>query len=545
MELRDYLHILRRRKRLLGLVVALVVGGAIIGSALQTPVYAADTEVGLDRRSSQSLFENTESDFSDPLRVLQTEIRVITSHPVRLAVRQKLGYDAKISARPAGQSNVIVLTAENTDRQRAVAIADAFAAAYIESRRDRAVEDLQDAAVEVQAKITEIQQRIDAIPPPVAATDDPPAGAASPLRQSLLQQQSVFQDKLNELQVNASLQSGGAEVVSPAVLPESPVRPRPVRNVAVALVLGLFIGLGVVFLADYLDDTIRTKEDMERAEPTLPVLSVIPSVVGWRSKVEPRLVSVTDPTSAAAEAYRSLRTSVQFTLFDHPVRTLQVTSPNASEGKTTTLANLAVALAGAGHRVTIVCCDLRRPRVHEFFGLGNGAGFTSVLLGETSMAAALQPVPGVNGLSLLASGPVPPNPSELLQSQRAAEILKFLEADDGYVLLDSPPVLPVSDAAVLSKLVHGTLLVCAAGTTGRRDLNRATELLRQVQAPLIGLVLNGVADDASYGSEYGSYGGTPSLNGTNRLNGKAPQADQADQADRPDQPAGRRGRRRA
>lgn len=321
--------------------------------------------------------------------------------------------------------------------------------------------------------------------------------------------------------MNVSLQTGGADVVSPAVLPDSPVRPRPVRNVAIALVLGAFLGLGVVFLVDYLDDSIRSKEDVERAEPTLPVISVIPAVGGWRSKDEARLISITDPTSAAAEAYRSLRTSVQFPLFDHPVRTLQVTSPNASEGKTTTLANLAVALAGAGHRVTIVCCDLRRPRVHEFFGLDNSAGFTSVLVGERSMAAALQAVPGVKGLSLLASGPLPPNPSELLQSQRAAEILKFLEADDGFVLLDSPPVLPVSDAAVLSKLVHATLLVCSAGTTRRRDLNRATELLRQVQAPLIGVVLNGVAESASYGSQYGYYEAAHSQNGNGSSNGEA------------------------
>ncbi|MCA1844272.1 MAG: CpsD/CapB family tyrosine-protein kinase, partial [Actinobacteria bacterium] len=159
----------------------------------------------------------------------------------------------------------------------------------------------------------------------------------------------------------------------------------------------------------------------------------------------------------------------------------------------------AVALSSAGDRVVLVCCDLRRPRIHEFFGLSNKAGFTSVLLGELPLPVAIQAVPGHDRLTLLASGPLPPNPSELLSSRRTAEVLAALQDHADFVLIDSTPVLPVTDALVLSGRVDATLLVCAAEHTTGKDFARAVELLRQVDAPLVGTVFNGVAQESTYG----------------------------------------------
>jgi non-specific protein-tyrosine kinase len=230
-------------------------------------------------------------------------------------------------------------------------------------------------------------------------------------------------------------------------------------------------------------------------------MGLIPLVHSWRDHRQPVVVSVTDPTSPAAESYRTLRTNIQFAGLDRSMRAIQVTSPSASEGKTTTLANLAVALAGAGLRVTLVCCDLRRPRLHQFFGLNNTVGFTSVLLGEKSISQALQPT-AHEGLTLLASGPPPPNPAELLSSNRTSEVLTALKLQSDMLLLDSPPVLPVTDAAVLSPNVDATLLVATAGKTSRKKFGRAVELLNQVGAPIIGVVLNGVSGEGGYGYEY-------------------------------------------
>ena len=234
-------------------------------------------------------------------------------------------------------------------------------------------------------------------------------------------------------------------------------------------------------------------------------LAMIPSVGGWKAKDEAKVVSILEPSSVAAEAYRTLRTSIQFLGVDRPLRSLHVTSANAEEGKTTTLANLGVALARAGARVVIVCSDLRRPRIHEMFGLTNKVGFTSVLLGEVSLAQALQKVPGVERLYLLASGPFPPNPSELLQSRRAAEVFEHLKSDGNFLLIDSPPILPVTDGLVLAKRVDGTVMVCAASRTGRKEFARAVEMLQQVDAPVIGAVLNGVTEESGYGYKYRYY----------------------------------------
>ncbi len=369
-------------------------------------------------------------------------------------------------------------------------MANAYATAYIDFRRKQAVDDILAAAGQIQDKVSDLQTQIDSLPP----------GAQ---QAALVDQQALFKQKLDELQVDAALKTGGAQLVTQASTPTEPVKPTPVRNGVVALVLGLVVGTGLAFLVEYLDDSVKTKDDMRRVAPDVPVIGLIPAVAGWKPTDEPRVVSLSDPKAPASEAYRTVRTSIQFLALERPMRTLQVTSPSAQEGKTTTLANLAVALARAGQRVNVVCCDLRRPRIHDFFGLENVTGFTSVLLGKVPLASALQPVPDQPRLSLLSSGPLPPNPSELLSSARTVDVLTSLQAEADIVLVDSPPVLPVTDALVLSGRVDATLLVCVAGATTRKDAARAVELLQQIDAPLVGTILNGITAESGYGYDYG------------------------------------------
>jgi receptor protein-tyrosine kinase len=213
------------------------------------------------------------------------------------------------------------------------------------------------------------------------------------------------------------------------------------------------------------------------------------------------LVGVESPTSAAAEAYRSLRTSVRFLGLDTPVRSVLVTSAEASEGKTVTAANLAIALAQGGENVLLVGADLRRPRVHEMFGAPQRPGLTSVLLGEATAESTVYDVKEAPGLHLMLPGPTPPNPAELLDSARARELFASLTSRYARVVIDSPPVLPVTDAQVLARLADAVLLVVAHGETSRRGLGRAIELLEQVEAPLVGTVLNLVPASEGYGGQ--------------------------------------------
>jgi capsular exopolysaccharide synthesis family protein len=497
--LRDYLEVVWRRKLIIVLAIIVVTATAIAASVTRTKVYEARAEVLLETRVAESIFlEQNPKQTS-----LQTEIRVLKSAPVAELVRERLGVAPGVSAAAIPLTDLFQVSARSTDPESAAVIANAYARAYIDYRRTQAVDDLLAAGGEVRKQIDALQRQIDELSDQIntVARNTPAQQTLLSRRDTLVSQQSILKQRLDQVQADASLRSGGAQLVTPAVASNIPVEPTPRRDAVLGGMVGLVLGLAIAFLFEHMDDTVKGKEDFDKATPGFPVLGMIPNVASWKRRDDAIVVSTMDPTSPAAEAYRTLRTSISFLGVDRPMRTLQVTSASAGDGKSTTLANLAVALARAGVKVIVVGCDLRRPRIHEFFGLSNEVGFTSVLVGDVPLSRAIQVVPDESNLRLLASGPLPPNPSELLSSQRTYEVLVALQAEADIVLLDCPPVLPVTDAAVLSSRVDATLLVASARKTTKRHLSRAVELLRQVGAPLVGAVLNNI----SQGEQYGGY----------------------------------------
>jgi polysaccharide biosynthesis transport protein len=511
LDLRGYLRVLQRRKGTIALTALIVVGVALAYSFLQTSVYEGTAEVLVRPPTSESIV-NPNADralaAADAQRAIDTEIKVLQSRTVQDAVGKKLGRVPDVSASAAGGTDVIAVSARSTNAKQAARDANVYARSYLEVRRKKSVDDFLSAGKEVQAKVNDLQRQLDTLPVTPGATPN-----LDTQRNSLEQQLAYYRQQLDQLQVSAQVsQSGGGQVVSQAVTPGSPVEPKPRRNAELALALGLLLGVGIAFLREYLDDSIRTKEDVERTTGGLPVVGLIPAVSAWRNHKSAYLVSVGKPTSPPAEAYRTLRTSVQFLGLDRPIRSLLVTSPSKEEGKTTTLANLAVSLAQADQRVILVDCDLRRPRVHEFFGLSNKSGFTSALLGTDTLAEAIQPVKGYPSLALLASGPPPPDPSELLSFHQTRKLLDALRSRCDLLLIDSPPVLPVTDPLVLSVMADAALLVVSADRTTKRALHRAVELLTQIDAPLMGTVLNEVGPERAYaygGGDAAYYRGTP------------------------------------
>lgn len=542
LDLRDYLQVLRRRKVIIVLSLAIVVGLSLVLSYLQTPRYAATAKLLLRPRSAGTVFGAASQPNVNTERAVDTEIEVIEAEPVRDLVRARIGSAPSVSVRPVGVTDVITIRAESTDATRAAVVANAYASSYIDFRRKQAFDELAAASGEIQTKITELQAQIENLASqlsaaPVCVDTRTTADAcaqranveqtATARRTTLNSQLALFQQRLDQLQVDSALTTGGAQLVTPASPSRTPFAPTPLRNAVLAVMLGVLLGVGLAFIIDHLDDSIKNKDDLERATPGMAVLGLIPLVTDWKDTDRSRLVSSADPTSSTAEAYRILRTSIQFLGLDRHVRLIQVTSANAQEGKTTTLANLAVAFAAAGLRTVAVDCDLRRPRLHEFFGLANDSGFTSVLLGQVALSKALKPVPGQERLLLLSAGPLPPNPSELLSSARTVDLLRNLREQADIVLVDSPPTLPVTDALVLSQQMDSTVIVTTAGTTTRRAATRVVEVLQQVKAPLIGTVLNGVTGRSGYANYSYQYYSADSETGAGAasVNGKAKRSD--------------------
>ena len=273
-------------------------------------------------------------------------------------------------------------------------------------------------------------------------------------------------------------------VVDRATLPEEPTSPNIPRTLALALLLGLLIGVGAALLRETLDTSVRTSDELEK-ETEAPVLGSIP--YDSAASKSP-LVTQIGLLAPRTEAFRVLRTNLQFVDVDATRKTLVVTSSLPEEGKTTTAINLSLTLAIAQHRVLLIEGDLRRPRVADYMGLPATVGLTSVMIGRSSLAEAVQQTSN-SFLDVLTSGPIPPNPAELLQSQAMSDMLSELRASYDIVLIDAPPLLPITDAALLASQADGAILVVRSKKTTRDQVKRAVDRLQGVDARLLGTVL--------------------------------------------------------
>ena len=343
-------------------------------------------------------------------------------------------------------------------------------------------------------------------------------------RRSAEQVYSFVRQQMQETRMTLESEIGNAEVVRFAGVPSTPFEPTPRQNMILAALLGLVLGGGFVIIREMLDTRVRQPEDVrEVGEHLMGVVPSMDTIIerdfdGERHvtidgrKVPTTLPMLVSPMSAVAESYRRLRTNLRFARPDDEVRTVAVTSASKGEGKTTTAANLALALASAGQRTLLVDADLRRPRLHTLFDVSEAPPLVDVLYDGLSDADALRT--SVDHLYVMPGGDKVPNPAELLGSQRMETLLEDLEAEFDYVIIDTAPVLLFSDAMSLSPFCKGVIMVSSAGNTDRRALEHAAHQLREVEAPLIGCVLNNYkADDSGsrYAYNYDNYGYAQSM----------------------------------
>jgi succinoglycan biosynthesis transport protein ExoP len=498
--LRAYLMVLRRRRWWVVVITLLGLGASLALSVTSQKQYTASAQllvqsVGVNNSLSSGQVPVTTTD-------VQTELQLVTSAQVQQTVKKMLGSAPPIAAAEVSQTNVIALTAVSTSPARAALIANTYAKAFVASVTASTISNLTSAENQLNSQINSIGRQINKLNP---TTDAAQLSALS-------NQAGVLKQQLAQLQVAGAVASSSVEFVTPALAPAAPSSPKPVEDALLGLLIGLVIAIGVAFLRDSLDDTINSVDAAERVSGA-PVLAAVPLVTSWKKRENPMVISVTEPTSSEAEAYRSLRTSLQFARQSRKLRTILVTSPSASEGKTATLANLGAVFAQAGERVVLVSCDLRRPRLSQFFESPEPAELVAVLLGQQNLDDALRPVPGNDRLWTLGAWAVSPNPTELLSGERMRAVLTELEDRFDLILIDSPPVLPVSDAVILTAYADAVLLVVGAGQTRRNELKRTIERFAQTNAPVLGVVLNKVARQNGYGDYGHSYGysGVPLL----------------------------------
>jgi len=498
-DVRDYAQIIWRRKWWVVLAVVVVAGGSLILARRQTKTYTATAEVLTAAPGGK--VEPT---------AMATDEAILQSAPVQALARQYIPLTGTVDVGPKGVSGVMLVTATSGTASVAVQRANAWANAYVEYTQGQEKAAATAPVQQIQQQIASLQQQASALDAQLQSSTaailaqgttangggqgqtlalDQLQAAIVPRRNALVDQEVSLQVQLLGLKIATASAALTPTVLTQAALPAVPKPTKTVQTGVLGLGGGLLLGVVLAFLFEYLDDSIATRDQLDGELAGTPVLAAIPE---FRRRSEPRpgTITLTKYSSAAAEPYRALRTALDFVGAVPPSGVLHVASLSAGEGSSTTAANLAVLLARAGRRVVLVDADLRNGALTSIFGLSDPVGLTSVMIGDVTIDEALQPVSGVERLSVLTTGPVPPNPAELLASSRFADVVASLRRDGAVVVVDSAPLSSVTEGLVVAASAQAVALVVSARVGTRKRVRRALTLLRQANAPLVGAVLN-------------------------------------------------------
>jgi capsular exopolysaccharide synthesis family protein len=454
--LRQYMTVLRRRKLIVVTMLALAVGAASVLTLREQSMYRAETTIVVGQGTGLIQLQNANGiqPFSATMKELVKSVELARG----------VISDLHLDMTPTSLLSEISVSFNPDSAALDVSVVDHV-------------------PVRAQAIASRIGTRFTALVADRLAKGVPNSPASPPVR-------AVVWDKAH-------------------VLPGR-VAPTPVKNLIIAAALGLLLGLLAAFVRDHFDRSLRTVDEIEQAFG-VPVIGQIPSI-GKRSKERPRMLW--DENGEFAESFRGLRANLQYLGVDHPLRTILVTSPAADQGKTTVSANLATALAHSGASVIVLEADLRRPRLSSVFDLSpNVPGMTSVLVGNAPLERAVSHIdlpkhpaagPQERSVSVLASGPLPPNPSEIVGSPRMQRLVEGLANVFDCVVIDSPPLLPVADTLGLARLVDGVIIVVRAKKATRDEAREVKALVERLNLPLVGVVVSDIALRGAYGG-YGMY----------------------------------------
>ncbi len=513
-ETRHTVQMLWRHKWLIILLTASVTGGALYLSYRQTPLYRAEARV---------LVQALPSGAGTFVPVnLQTQSQLVRSEAIAALVKDDLGVDSSPDALLGGldvnaipSTEVLVIGYTSTDPKLARDAANSFAASYIEFRSQETIDALFATREAIQKRIDRVKDDFEKLARDIeearTAGNDTLASTLEAQRSVLSAKIALLQQGLEELRPELISGISAGQFIQDASLPSIPFSPDHRRDGILGFMLGVMVAVSLSFLRERLDDRLRGRVDLQRTLAA-PVLAMVPKFSIPKNS-RSRAVVVADPRGAASEAYRTLRTSVQFISAEREMKSLLVTSSLAGEGKTVTAANLALAMAQAGRRVILVSADLRRPAIEPYVGVAPGSGLSEWLMSRTQELWNIVRDPGIPNLRVISSGQVPPNPAELLGSPRLGKLVAQLEDNCDMLVFDSPPVLAVTDSIIIASHVDATLLVVNASSTPRSAVLHARDELRRAGARIIGAALNFFDASSGYKPYSGSYYGEGTGNG--------------------------------
>jgi succinoglycan biosynthesis transport protein ExoP len=504
-EFGEFFAAVRRRKLLIINVVAVSVALAGLYSYTRTPSYTSTADLLIRPILTNPLETNPAEQLS-----LLTEMRLATSAAVADLAKDLMGSEdslgtilGRVVVSAPEETQILEISYTDLDPERARRGAQAFAEAYLAFKSEQAVEAITTYTTTLQAEINELDGQISALNEEIGGVTP-----QSPEWNDLVNTRSAAETERitlqNQLATLTTLSVDPGQIIQPADLPKSPSSPKHRLNLVFGGLIGLILGVGLAVVSKRARGGIRSRAALEEVVDA-PVLGVIPRTSLGRRPSWP--VTIAAPRSAAAESFRTLRTNVLAASDNPPVKTLLIASASPGEGKSTTAANLAASLAQLRRRVVLISADLRFPRVHTFFGIGNERGLGQVLTGELSLSDALRAT-SIPSLQILPSGPPMgvAEPVELLQSGRMQEIIAGC-GDVDFVIIDGPPILAVADSLVLATMVDAVLFVADARSAQREDVEQAHYQLMQVAARVLGSVLNGFDSPRSSRAGYGPHEG--------------------------------------
>ena len=489
-------------------VASLIAGaGALVVSLRTTPVY--ETKARLLVSDPPAMRTIDYGSMVNMQVMSKTYSEMLVERPVLEGVISQLGLKISpeglknnITVLPISGTQLIEIKARSTNPALAADIANALGAVFADRIRELQSQRFASSQEGLSKQIAEMEEQIKQTTTQLNSTAD--TAQKTQLEARLTEYKRLYSNLVtNYEQVRlADVQTSTNVVISqPAIVPTKPISPKVLNNTLLGILAGAMLAILTIVIWEIMDDTLKNPDEI-RKKFNLTILGIIIT----HKNVSDKPTSINQPRSPVAEAFRALRTNITFAGVDAPIRKVLITSATPQDGKTTVTTNLAVTFAQGEQKTILIDADLRRPQVHRRFNLANRFGLSQMFLSDLSKLENYIQTDVAPGLDVITSGPLPPNPYELLTSKKMGQIIDHFSSSNTMIVIDTPPVLNVSDAASLASIVDGVIVVVRPGKTRQREFQQTLEQLNKVNARVIGIILNGVdVDNKKYGHYYGSY----------------------------------------